>query len=61
MSSYNNSWSFHTPEVSQLLDDYIEIVELLYAEVDEINAGKEEIEFYCAIALHKNYLVDNNF
>lgn len=55
MASYNNSWSFHTPKFSQLLDDYIRMVELLYAEVDFINAGKEEIEFYSAMALYKNY------
>lgn len=55
ISPYNNSQSFHTPEVSQLLDDSIRMVELFYAEVDFINAGEEEIKFYYAIALCKNY------
>lgn len=48
MSPYNNPWSFHTPEVSRLLDEDIRIIQLFYTEIELINARKEEIEFYCA-------------
>lgn len=40
MSPHNNSSSFHIPEVSQLLDDYIRMVELFYIEIDFLNVKK---------------------